>query len=800
MSNQLLRFILLISVLTSSVFAQDNIALEEVVVTAQRREQNLQEVPVSVTAFTAADLLQGNINSAADYFSLTPNVGFSEDGEAGSRGINIGIRGVTNLTSGENSVINSVGIYIDEFSVVSFPTGVVNPQLLDVARIEVLRGPQGTYFGRNAVGGVMNLTTQEPTDELGGKITFGGESFEDAGEMGNVTAVLNLPVSDTFALRGVINYEDSSGMVENINPSGVDSGHEYFMGRINAIWKPSDRTTIKTTLMYSDEDQDGDETVPSGVWNVDTVDGYFLGVNLLTEAVNPGGIGFFPDNQNKNSHDLKEFNNSEGLLAILNVKHELTDDITIKSITGVIDGEIDRLFDNDLVGNWDNFFRQNQYEGTSYSTELRLEVDKEQFFWVTGVLYANDEQERNTQVITGLDTAAGIGPLGADPAGVSLLPPIPFGFCFACDSKKFELESIAVFSDFTWHATEKLDLTVGGRYTHDKVKASLTTTGPFYAPAFGPSAVIGEATGSPSFDDFSPRFALRYQVNDDLNVYGVISKGYKAGGTSLGFNFDTVNVPLPAVIETPFEEETLWNYELGFKSQWLDNRLRLNASIFYTEWSDLQLESFRFLVPGNLQSKFALTSNIDEAEAMGLEIEFAAAITDRFTVSGGIGILDTEIIKSVPQELSGAFIVDMEGLDLPKAPPFTANLVGEYRWPLATGEAWIRTEYIHREGQMSNIEALAWTQTRGRFVPNRGTGAFLPATPGGYPFLTPDYDVVNLRIGYEWNSFAVNGFVENLFDKAYFTGTAEDFGVSGIRLRPHPRIIGGSVSYSFGGI
>ena len=798
MATYLLRMSALAAVLSSSTFAQEGPALEEVVVTAQRREQNLQEVPVSVTAFTGDQIEQGNIKTVAEYFSLTPNVSFSEDGQqGGSRGVGIGIRGVNDLKSGENSVINSIGIYLDEFSIVSSPAGDINPQLPDMERIEVLRGPQGTYFGRNSVGGVLNLTTKAPTDRFEGRVSFEGQDFEDAGSQGAGTLVLNVPVSDTLSARGVFYYEDSSGKVRNVNSDGVGTGHEYLMGRINALWTPTDATTVKLTAVYTEEDQKGDEVVTSGVWNVDTVDGYSLGVFNLLSAVDPGGIGFWPDNRNKISRDLDEFTDNDSTIAILNIRHELTDGVILKSITGVIDADQSRLFDDDLIGGWDNFFRQGKRSGLSYSTEFRVEIARDKFDWVTGILYANDDQQQENQVLAGSNTAAPIGPLGPDdPNGVVLLPPLPPGLCFLCDEKDFELESIGVFSDFTWHATDRLDLTAGGRYTHDEINTAVDSLGPIYPDV----VLLNQAKGNEKFDDFSPRFAVRYEFTDDLNGYGIISKGYKAGGTSLGFNIDPVNVPLPAVIEEPFDEETVWNYEIGVKSEWLDRRLRVNASAFYLDWSDMQLEVFRFLVPGNLQSKFALTANVDEAEAMGFEIEIAAAVTERFTVSGSVGYLETEIEKSGPQELSGGFIVNLEGLDIPKSPPVTANLVGEYRWPFATGEAWVRTEYIHRDGQMSNIEALVWEQTRGQFVPNRGTNAFLPATPGGFPFVTPDYDLVNLRAGYEWKSFSVSLFVQNLFDEEYYTGTAEDFSISGIRIRPHPRIFGGTIGYEFGGI
>ena len=252
-------------------------ALEEVTVTDQRREQKLQEVPISVTAFTGTTLERLNVRSSIDYLALTPNVSFTEDGQAGSRGLGIAIRGINNLVSGENAFVNSVGIYLDEFSVASVPNQVANPNLADMERVEVLRGPQGTYFGRNALGGALNMTTNKPTDEFGGRVILGAETYENAGNQYNVTAILNMPVSDTFKLRGLVYYEDSDGWVENacakganaatcpaaaengFTPNGApDSGHETLTFRLHAAWDVGENTSILGSLYYTDEEQGHD--------------------------------------------------------------------------------------------------------------------------------------------------------------------------------------------------------------------------------------------------------------------------------------------------------------------------------------------------------------------------------------------------------------------------------------------------------------------------------------------------------------------------------------------------------------
>ena len=809
---------LLIASTIDPVYSQG--VLEEIVVTAQRREQNLQEVPVSVTAFTGAIVEQGNIRTARDYLALTPNVSFTDDGQVGSKGIGLAIRGVSNLISGaaENTGINSIGIYMDGFSIASVPNGVINPALPDMQSIEVLRGPQGTFFGRNSVGGALNLRTADPTDEFGFKLTVGGESYENANEMGNVSAVINAPVSDDFGLRGVFMYEDSGGRVKNacatgasavecpgsvennFTPNGArNSGYEEFYGRIKAVWDVSEDTTVSVNVSYSDIDQGHDENVPSGILDVDTVD--TLGIS---EAIDPG-TGFWPNNGSYLSHDLGEYNKNEALIAIVNIEHELNDNLKLTSITGVVDAENKRLFDQDLVGGIDSLDRTNHYEGTSWSTELRLDYSGDSVDWTLGAMYSKDEQDQNNLVAVSTNATATLN-------GVGWLPPFPEDLGLAFNHKGYEVEEQAIFGDLTFHMTESLDLIAGGRFTRSQVERELASNGigPTCcfpgSPGFpgGPGFAFFQsfansprpvATGSSDYSDFAPRFGARFQVTDAVNVYAMVSKGYKPGGNSVGNNTNADGAP---AFSTRYDNETLWNYELGLKSELLEGRLRLNAAVFHLAWDDLQFESFFFLTPGNLSTNVDQIISIEDAEANGMEMEFAALVTDGLTVSGGFGYLDTEVTSDTIIQLSGGWRPSLLGLDLPKSPELTANLVGEYRWSIGgDNEAWVRLEYIHRDGQYSDMEGVTNRQLNG---PAPNSGLIHSSGPNEFPYRSPDYDLLNLRAGVEWGAWSIIGFVQNLTDEEYYTGTQENFGVSGIRLRPNPLTFGGSISYTYGGI
>jgi iron complex outermembrane receptor protein len=807
-----------------SAAAQER-SLESVVVTAQRRAQNLQEVPISITAFDATELERASVTEAKEYLRLTPNVSFTEDGQTGSRSIGISIRGVSSAVTGENAFINSVGMYFNEFSVASVPNQVLNPLLPDMERIEVLRGPQGTYFGRNAVAGALNLVPRKPTDRFESKVTLGNEAYDDAGETWNMTGVFNVPISDTFRFRAVGLYEDSSGLVENICAAGAsscpqflefasgdatapggaaDSGHDYLMGRMILEWTPSDSSRTEFMVVHSNENQGHDENVPTGVLDLDTIDTFGV-----TEAIDPltgmpamaTSPGLWPHNRNRLAHDLDEHNDNESTLAVLNFSRRIAPNITLKSITGVIDAGHERLFDQDVIAAADIARRHNVYEGRSWSTEFRAEVSKDSFDWIIGGMYAEDDQEQSIRITVG-ENADAMLPVAPN---VLLLPPVPtpfgpampVGLCAQCTDKNFEVSSLALFTDFSWHLSERLDLSFGGRYTQDDVLNELlyaTTLDVTFDPMLGGPAFFNPlrppVSNEQSFSDVSPRFSALYRFSDTVSGYVSLSKGYKAGGTSVG-HFGVT----PAAV--PFEDETLHNLEVGFKSELFGRRVRLNAALFASEWSDLQLENFRFLVPGDLSSLFEETTNIDDADARGVEIETLALLTDKFTLSGAVGFLDTEIACSCMATLTGGYPVALAGLDLPKSPEFTGHLAGEYRVPAAGGDAWLRLEFIHRDGQYSDIEAVAIGQTRGVPAPNSGLVASVLVD--GFPFRTPDYDVINLRAGWERNRIRIGFYVENVADRAYFTGTQENFGVGGIRVRPHPRTLGLSATFNFSG-
>ncbi len=727
-------------------------ALEEIIVTAQRREQSLKDVPVSVTAFTAGELEKASISEARDYLAMSPNVSFSEDGEAGNRSINISIRGVSNVDLGEVSTANSIGYYIDELNVGTVTNGTINPQLQDMERIEVLRGPQGTYFGRNSLGGAINITTIKPNEKRFGEIVARGGNFGGLG----IQATGNLPVSDTFMLRGVIAYDESDGFVRNVNPNGApNSGFEYLTGRVAARFLPSDNVTIDISVTHTDEEEGHDGGVGSGVLDLDTQSIFGSSFVPIDDQ-----LGFFPENQRLVNHNTPELNNNQFTIVNGRVTWSLGD-YEIRSITGFLGSETERVFDQDNISA-DAIVRFNDYEGESFSQEFRIaSVGGDGFNWTAGVYYAQDEIEQFNSIQAGTETSY-TNPVTGEVIG--LLPPIPPGFRINENNRVFETTSFAVFGEATFDVSEKLSLTAGARYTRDEIDNRF-----FDVVAF--EGAVPDISGSDDFSDFSPRFVARYELSDQTNLYGSVSRGYKAGGVDL--NVDS---------SSSFDSEELVNWEMGFKSEFNDGRTRLSGALFYLDWEDLQVQTNFLAIPGDISSAVERTLNAGSASSAGFELELTTLLSDNFTLGLAAGYLDSEFDSFPDAVLAGGNVVDLTGSELPNTPDLTASAVLDYGFDIGGNDAFARLEVQHRASTAGDLEGLG--------APQLG----LP----DFPYQIDSYTIANLRAGLDMGALRFNLFVENLFDKEYYNGTQDNFGLAGIRVRPHPRVYGLSISYRFG--
>lgn len=737
---------------STNTYAQNDgssLVLEEIIVTAQRREQSTQDVPLSVTAFNAATLERANITEAKDFLSMSPNVGFTEDGQAGSRSISISIRGVSSISLDSIASPQSVGYYVDDLNVGTTATGNVNPQLQDMERIEVLRGPQGTYFGRNALGGAINVTTKKPDSSNYSEIAVSAGNFGTFG----VEGVLNVPVSETFMLRGVAAYEQSDSHVENVNPNS-DNDTEYKNFRGAARWLPSDDVTVDLSLTFTDENEGGDIAVPSGVTDLDTQS--IFGPGTVFDDL----LGFYPQNDDKVNHNLREVNDNDVTILNLRVNKDY-ENMTLTSITGFIDSEAERVFDQDNLS-VDAINRFNHAESDSFSQEFRLTSSGEGgFSWTAGVYYANDDIMRFNSVQAGSEGTY-IDPRTG--AAVGLLPPIPAGFRINENNLTFETESIAAFGEASWDLNEAVVLTLGGRYTEDEVSNSAFDV-------VGFESAVPDTRDKRDFSNFSPKLSLRYTPHEDTTWYATYSEGYKAGG------IDSNNG-----VSTNFEEEQLQSFEVGFKSTLADGRVRLSGAVFTLDWEDLQVQTNFLADPNDISSAISRTLNAAEAESEGAEIEFLGLLNENLTLGFNAGYLDGSYGSFPNVNLPGGNTANLTGLDLPKTPEWTMGTTLDYTTQLGDREAFVRFEWNYRSDMKGDLEGVAARQLG------------LP----DFPYNVESYSVANLRFGLNDEKWKLNAYIENLFDEEYYTGTSDNFGLAGIRLRPHPTVFGVKFTYLFG--
>lgn len=521
---------------------------------------------------------------------------------------------------------------------------------------------------------------------------------------------------------------------------------------------PTDDLSIDYSFTYTDEDEGGEMNVPSGVINLDSQS--IFGADFV--AINE--LGFYPSNTDKVNHDLKEKNQNQFTIHNLRVGYDFGG-MSFRSITGLVQSETEREFDLDGTS-YDVLRRENSYEGDSFSQEFRLQSEGDQTVdWTVGAFYAKDEITQFNSI------KAGATGQYTNAAGevIGLLPPIPAGFRINENNRQFETDSKAIFGEAVWHLNDVWDVTLGARYTRDSIDNTS-----FDVVAF--EGAVPDSSGSASFANFSPKIVVKYAPSDEFNVYASASQGYKAGGVDF----------LKANGVSKFRPEELTSYEVGFKSELTDGRIRLSGAVFSLNWTDLQVQSNFLAVPGDISSAVEKTLNAAEATAYGAEFELTALLTEGLVATVSGGYLDSSFDSFDDAIIKGSSdVVDLGGQALPMTPKVTASATLEYGFDLGDSgwDGFVRGELNYRSSTASNLEAVA-------------SDAGLLSLPS-FPYQVDAYHVMNLRAGVESVDWRINAFIENLADEDYYTGTGDGFGLAGIGLRPHPRVLGMKVTYQF---
>ncbi|MCB1846687.1 MAG: TonB-dependent receptor [Halieaceae bacterium] len=603
--------------------------LEEVLVTARKREENLQEVAVAVSVVTAQTIEDAGLVRLTDISQLVPNMTYQEN--ISNKFTNITLRGIS--SSGGLGNDPGVGVYVDEVYVAR-ESG-FNADLLDIERVEVLKGPQGTLFGRNTAVGAINIATKKPADEFTGMVLadVGDYDYQRYG------GYLNGPLTDNLAAKISGVYHERDGYLDNTYGGTVNTV-DYYTFRGQALWAPMERLEL---LLIGD-------------YRKDTSDGNNLVTRNQGDPVNKNYEVSIPDS---GSEDVE----AKGVA--LTANYEL-DNYLLTSITS--GNKIDEKYQNDQ--DWsdlDALTGNDTRDNKQWSQELRISSTSDsKLQWVAGLYYFNQQFDATQEAINGPDTiyaAFGLTDLigtGTPPSSIGL----PDSVTIKADSV-IKADSYAAYANIDYSLSEQWSVDAGIRYSKDEKKLDYTQTADPIAAAFG--FLNLDIKDDIDDDQWTPTISLNWTPMDDLLTYAKYSKGYKAGG----FN-NSISSTGSAIA---FDPEKLDAYELGLKSTWLDNTLRVNAAVFHMEYDDKQESAFVTGV-GFVQT------NAGEATSDGVELEVQYLLRDYWSIYGSVGYTDAQYDQYIIDEDE-----NNNGNDLTRAPEWTANIGTQIEWQY--------TDYLH---------------------------------------------------------------------------------------------------------
>jgi iron complex outermembrane receptor protein len=679
----------MVSISARAQDASGEFRLDEVVVTAQKREQRLQDVPIAVSV-VGGDLVENgggfNIESLR---TLVPSLNLRKTNTALNQSLFLRGVGTINFAIAAQP---SVAAVVD--GVVLSSAGEAFGDLYDVERIEVLRGPQGTLFGKNASAGVVNIVTKRPGDQFGGYVDVGW--FED--DERRVKVSLDVPLSESLRTRTTVTWGEFDGYIDNISttPAGGKL-NGYDRKGVRTVWvaDPNDRLRLTFIADYRESDDNCCVEVigtrPTGV------NGPAL-VSLLS------GVDFAGDESRLVRQNLQMRSQEEAYGASLQADVKFGD-LTLTSITAY------RTWDSTEIREGDWLDRAAAYVGNAFaqlhdfgpqttdtiSQELRVAfAGGGTLDYVAGLYFSKTDAERffRRDTIVCTATTSPVDATGLAPClpGTSTLVQPSANALFGADFK-----NLAAFADGTWNVSERFRLLGGLRWTQDDLSFGHTYNfSPIPGPGIRSQAGGGQAflSGSNESDNVSGRLGVQWDATDDLMTYLTYARGYKGPAYNVFFNMTANNA---AVIDA----ETADSFEIGAKSTLLDGRMILNAAAFWAKYDDFQANNFLFL-NGTL---ITTLTNAGKVTSGGVELEFQAQPTDRFSLSGGLAYTDARIDEffTPPGQTSTV----RAGSALPLSPLWKASLVGEWRIPLGSFELVPNVVLAYQDEQFSDLNEPA---------------------------------------------------------------------------------------------
>ncbi len=696
---------------TGSAVAQ----VQEIIVTAQKRSENIQEVPIAIQAMTGDQLQEMGLKRSDEIMGQFANVSTAGQSETNR---NYFVRGVGTSDFHLNSV-GAVGLYVDEVSITSPYGG--SFALYDMERVEVLRGPQVALFGRNTTGGAINYVTRRPVigEDVNGYLTATYGRYDQM----DFEAAVGTPIGERVAIRAAGSWNQRDGLFDNLT-TGEDQGkRDRTAGRFQALWEVNEDLTLLGNIHGGVNRGEGrpykavgtlDPTTPfvpnpafpatpgavPFVSNLCSAPATQVNVHDEPNCVNTGGFRHLSGDWNE---VFGAFPHREDLdLWGTSLRADWTfGQITLTSITAYDSTEVVRTEDTD--GSPNHLFEFTQENDLDqWSQELRLASGSEQVLrWITGFYWFFEESDYSTVVrrVPGNQNGINRGDL---PTSFSILPNTRVNQ---------DTEVFSLYAQFDYDLQDDLTATVGVRWSREEkdgwnrpsLRCGSALGGPPFcagAPSFPQNATIGfdEIDAARSFPFGVPvplpvtalelreretglRFALDWQALDNVLAYASVSRGFKSGGFSLAA-LQAIN----GLAGQSVNAEVLWAYELGLKTSWFDDTVLANVSGFRYDWTDLQ--AFEPFVVGGVTVPQLV--NVPESRIYGVDMEGTWAPGDGWTVQGAIGILDTEI------ENPGAIATVARGNELSNAPDLTFTGSVRKEWQVGPGRLALQTNARHQ--------------------------------------------------------------------------------------------------------
>ncbi|MBI3447661.1 MAG: TonB-dependent receptor [Acidobacteria bacterium] len=772
-------------------FSLDPMLSEVVTVTAMKRETAAIDAPISVATRTEQEIRDHGVENIEGLAADVPGFTVQSLGPGQSQ---VAMRGVSagQIARDQPGVKEQVGIYLDE-SPVSLSLFTPDLDLVDVNRVEVLRGPQGTLFGSGSVTGTVRYVTNQPQqDSTDGFVELGGGLVEDGSGTGDIKAGVNVPLGHTVAARVVGYYTHLSGFTDAVQPNlsvdrNVNDG--FRKGARAAItWAPNAGFSITPRVVY--------QRVESNGWNLS--DAYNILANPFTTTRPPVELG-----KRQEFTQLGEHFQDDYVLADLDLRYNFRG-MTLTSITSFIDRDINIVRDTTALtasftgGNigfpepiytlssplFDNT------HGEDWTQELRLSGGQKRVQWLGGAFYSHAVRDYGQNVsVPGFENATGIPTKGL------LAPKDSIYF----SQLGYHLDQIAFFGEGTVSATPRFSVTGGLRWYHYAEDKTELIDGVFGNMA-GNGVNVISLPGTTSADGLAPRVIATYKLSDDANFNAQISRGFRLGG---------INDPLNTVLCSPqdlitfgghdtWDDEKVWNYEVGYKSSLMGGRGSFDASLFYIDIHDLQTT----VTAGTCSSR--LVFNVPHARSQGVEVAFKAAPAHNFDLSVSGSYNDSEIRSTLTSTDPNGVVSVVSGIEkgrrLPSVPQVQVATSATYKFDVSGGsQVYVTGTWQHIGSRFTQVG----DQDLGRldlttFGPNT-IGGPLTANAFRYNPELPAYDLLNFRVGLRRVKWDISAYVNNATNQLALLALDRERGTLARLgyLTNQPRTFGITTRYNF---